>query len=82
MMKVVLIRHGQSTNTELASILYADDIGTEQALERAWLSQREADPQLTAQGHAEVSLLCESFGRDYLSSVLNLDEVTSGGDRP
>ena len=81
-MKVVLIRHGQSSNTELATTLYADAIDSERALEQAWLSQREVDPQLTVQGKAEVSMLCQSFGREYLSSVLDLDEVTNGGEQP
>ena len=81
-MKVVLIRHGQSSNTELAAALYADDAGSEAALERQWLSQRDADPWLTAQGQAEVTMLCQSFAREYLSSVLDLDEVTNQGERP
>ena len=81
-MKVVLIRHGQSTNTELAATLYADDVASQRELEQAWISQREADPELTAQGNDEVAMLCQSFGRDYLSSVLDLDDVTGGGSQP
>ena len=80
-MKVVMIQHGQSSNTELATALYADDAASE-ALERAWLSQRDADPRLTGQGEAEVSMLCQSFRREYLASVLDLDEVTAGGEQP
>eukprot|EP01051_Picozoa_sp_SAG22_P002258 SAG22_NODE_99_length_20560_cov_128.669029_23_plen_1058_part_00 len=83
-MKVVLVRHAQSTNTEVASALLgaADDFASQAALERGWLAQREVDPRLTPQGQAEAARLCQFFDRNYLSSVLDLDDVTGSGEAP
>ena len=82
-LKVVLVRHGQSTNTEVATeLLESDDHVSEEALERNWLAQRDVDPCLTPQGQSETARLCTFFERGYLSSVLDLDDVTANGAAP
>ena len=80
-MKLVLVRHAQSGNTDVVQALLSDD-GDEEATERRWLEEREPDPRLSEQGAAETQMLAQAFSREYLASVLDLDEVTGGGQRP
>lgn len=81
-MKLILLRHGQSSNTEIASIVLRDDYraGTDDAvqreMEKCWLQHRQPDPGLTAQGQSEAATLAQGLKREYLAAVMDLEEET------
>eukprot|EP00941_MAST-03F_sp_MAST-3F-sp1_P005983 g5983.t1 len=59
-MRLLIIRHAQSRNNELADRLFGDvrlgKINREEAF-RKWLSEREADPELSKLGQRQADLL-------------------------
>ena len=61
-LKVLIVRHGQSTNNVLMERIYAEHgAKSAAAAEKAWLTERSTDPALTAPGQAEA----EAFAAHY-----------------
>ena len=60
-LKVLLVRHGQSTNNVLMEHIYAQHGAKSAAAERAWLAGRSTDPPLTPEGQTEA----EAFAAHY-----------------
>jgi broad specificity phosphatase PhoE len=83
-MKVLLIRHAQSPNTEVAEMVAADDYGGEEALRKRWLTDRFSDPELTPLGRSEASTLARGLRLEYLASVLDVaaDSSVIDADAP